>query len=57
MEKETKEFLLRKFQEKWAKDNKGMIDDCWELVDEVMMFRMKWGIPFELVLSKEDMKE
>lgn len=57
MDKETKKFLLRKFEEKWAKDNKEMIEDCWKLVDEVMFFRMKWGIPFEIVLSKEDMKE
>lgn len=38
-----KQFLAEKFAEKWAKDNKEMIEDLTYLASEVTFFNLSWG--------------
>jgi hypothetical protein len=54
--KKTKEFLLRKMTEKWMKENKGMLDDYYEICHKILMFKALWGIDIGIMLNtpKED---
>jgi hypothetical protein len=53
-----KAFLLEKECEEWLKQNKDMMKDYMNLVNDVMLFKAKWGIPVELRIGElEELKE
>lgn len=51
MKEPTKEFLLRKFNEKWMKENKGMTDDYYKICHDILMFKAMWGIDIGIMLE------
>ena len=55
MKKHIKQFLIEKELEKWVKENKTLLQDYSELCNDLLFFRMKWGIEIGFVFhdSKE----
>lgn len=50
----AKEFLLEKECNNWLNknENKTVLNDYMELINNCLMFRMKWGIPTEIVIGE-----
>ena len=55
MSKKVKEFLVRKYTEKWIKENEGLFEDYQELCEGLLLFRANWGIEIGFIFknSKE----
>lgn len=49
--KETKEFIMRKFHEKWIKENKGMMEDYYKICHDILMFKAMWGIGIGIIFK------
>ena len=57
MNKKTKQFLVNKFAENWMKENKEFVADYSRLCEEILLFRMKWGVEIGIILkNSEDAK-
>ena len=42
--KKVKEFLVKKYTEKWLEENKEMVGDYQELCELIMLFHANWGV-------------
>lgn len=46
-------FILEKEINKYLNESKDMFNEYQEIINKVMFFRMKWGIPVEIVIKKQ----
>ena len=55
MKKETKQFLLHKYAERFIRENKAFLSDYRKLCEELLLFRARWGIEIGFIFknSKE----
>ena len=56
---EVKAFLLEKECNKWInkKENQVMLQEYIDLCQECLMFKVKWGIPTEIVIGELEEKK
>lgn len=58
MKKNIKKFLLEKEVKKWFFNHKELMNDVSELAHMMTMFKVKYGIPLEIVYDdKKDSKD
>ena len=47
----TKQFLLKKFTEKWIEENKEFFEDYQEICEDIIRFHLTWGVEIGLILK------
>lgn len=53
MDDNTKQFLIQKYADYWAKENPELVSDIGDLCAKVVMFNAKWGAGLTLTFKEE----